>query len=84
MDERRTEPRWLRFAFGKPRIRHGAVWLTVAAAFLVVAIISEPNPWRYVIAALWAVMGAAMLIVAVRDLRRGRGAYAVPVFEPED
>ncbi|RDV43320.1 hypothetical protein DOE76_18395 [Leifsonia sp. ku-ls] len=73
-----TDSRWLRLAVGRPRVRSGVAWLAIAAAWLVVTIADGTNPWGYLIAGLWALTGTAMLTVAVRDLRYGRGAYAPP------
>ena len=84
MGARQGEPRWFRVAFGRPRIWNGVVWLALAACWLAVAISGGGSAWRYLIAALWAVFGAVILTVAVRDRRRARGAYAPPVVDPQD
>ncbi|ANF31617.1 hypothetical protein A0130_07970 [Leifsonia xyli] len=70
--------------FGKPRIRHGVVWLAMAVVGLFWAITGDGNLLRYLLVALWTVGGATMLTIAVRDLRHGRGAYASPTFDLQD
>ncbi|GAA4147153.1 hypothetical protein GCM10023068_22210 [Leifsonia shinshuensis] len=84
MGESQRGSRWFRIAFGKPRIRNGVVPLVLAACWFCVTISDGGNPWRYVIAVAWAVLGALMVTVAVRDRRHRRGAYAPPVVIPQD
>ncbi len=84
MGERQSEPRWFRIAFGRPRVGNGVLWLMLAACWFGVAIGGGGGAWGYLLAALWAVLGGVVLAVAVRDLRRGRGAYAPAVVERQD
>ncbi|MDR6970771.1 hypothetical protein [Leifsonia shinshuensis] len=84
MGERQGEPRWFRVAFGKPRTWNGVVWLALAACWFAVSIVDGGQPWRYLLAALWAVLGGVVLTVAVRDRRHAGGAYAPPVVERQD
>ena len=73
MEELRTAPRWFRIAFGKPRVRHGVVWIVLAVCWSAVTFANGSiNGWGYVIAAIWALVGTVMLTIAIRDLRTSR------------
>ncbi|WIE80558.1 hypothetical protein [Curtobacterium sp. MCSS17_016] len=52
--------------FGRPKIWVSCLWLIVGLGWLGTAVL-EPGAFRFFIAALWIVVGGAMLIVALRD-----------------
>ena len=59
-----------------PRISAGAIWSAIGFAWLLAAVFDEASTIRFVLGGLWLVTGVVMLVVAVRDRRRGRGYYA--------
>jgi 4-hydroxybenzoate polyprenyltransferase len=67
--------RWFRVAFGKPRLWNGVTWIVFSVAWLAVTVSGGGNGWGYLLATLYALLGAVMLAITVRDLRSGRGAY---------
>jgi hypothetical protein len=83
MGERQVEPRWFRVVFGRPRVWSGVLWLAFAACWFALAI-SGGGEWRYLLAALWSLLGGVVLAVAVRDRHQGRGAYDRPAVERQD
>jgi peptidoglycan/LPS O-acetylase OafA/YrhL len=83
MGERQTESRWFRLAFGRPRLRQGLAWIGMALAWLAVTV-TGGNQSGYLLSGVWALLGCVVLTVAVRDRRRGHGAYARPVAHLDD
>ncbi|GAA2061369.1 hypothetical protein GCM10009820_25380 [Leifsonia soli] len=76
-------PRWVRWAFGRPRIIHAVLWGILGAACgalgVSYAIRGLPNWWPWFLATLWAwAIAGAYLFIALRDRGRGTGAYAPP------
>jgi hypothetical protein len=76
-------PRWFRTAFGRPRIVHSVLWgilgMGAIALCLDYAHRGVPTWWVMILVAAWAWGVAALyLVVALRDRRRGTGAYAAP------
>lgn len=70
-------PRWVRFAVGRPRVWNGVAWLVMGVIWLLYALFSGTSGlWPLLLAAVWSVFGAAMLVVAVRDRGRRRGSYS--------
>ena len=75
--------RRVRWAFGSPRIIHAVLWgvLGVACGALGVsyAIRGIANWWMWFLALLWAgAVAGVYLFIALRDRRRGTGAYGPP------
>lgn len=73
--------RWVRWAFGRPRIIHavlgGILGAACGALGVSYAIRGVPNYWLLFLATLWAwAVAGAYLFIALRDRRRGTGAYA--------
>ncbi|MFP3465553.1 hypothetical protein [Leifsonia sp. SIMBA_070] len=84
MGESKTESRWFRIAFGRPRLWNGVVHLVVAVVWLVVTVSEDRNGWGYLLVTIWGLLGGVVLAVAVHDARHGRGAYAQPVSHSEE
>lgn len=84
MGEESTESRWFRVAFGRPRLWNGIVWIVLGVCFLVVTASGRGPGSGYILAAFWALLGSVMLVIATRDRKLGRGAYAPPVSAPSD
>ena len=79
----RDLPRWFRTAFGRPRIVHAVCWgglgLGGIALCLDYARRDIPTWWVMILVAIWAWAVATLyLVVALRDRRRGTGAYGPP------
>ncbi|MGO4536020.1 hypothetical protein [Leifsonia sp. 2MCAF36] len=67
------EPRWKRFAFGKPRIVDGVLWFALSVGVALYGALREtPGVAPFVAAAAFSAIGTMVLIVAVRDKRRRR------------
>ena len=79
-----AESGWFRIAFGRPRLWNGVVWMVFAVCWLAVTASSGGRSWGYLLAAFWAIVGAVVFTIALRDLRRGRGAYVRPAFQSDD
>ena len=76
-------PRWVRWAFGRPRIIHAVLWAALGAACAALgvsyAIRSVPNWWLVFLATLWAsAVAGVYLFLALRDRRHRTGAYGPP------
>lgn len=64
-------PWWQTAKTPKQSFVRGGVWLLVAVGWAAVAL-GDPKPWRWVFAALWAVVGVGYLVSAVLLRRRQR------------
>jgi hypothetical protein len=64
-------PWWQTAKTPKQGFIRAGVWLLLAVGWGVVAV-GDPTPWRWVFAALWAVVGVGYLVSAVLLRRRQR------------
>ena len=84
MGEDTAESGWFRIAFGRPRLWNGVVWMVFAVCWLAVTVSSDETGWGYFLAAFWAIVGAVVFTIALRDLRRGHGAYVPTAVQSGD
>jgi ABC-type Fe3+-siderophore transport system permease subunit len=69
----------VRRIFGQPRIWLGCVYLSLGIFWTVLSLLEghslAGSPFQFVIGSLYFVLGVPYLAFALRDRRRGEGAY---------
>ena len=68
----------MRRLFGRPRFGFGIVWLCLGVAWFLLAVLQEPTGMRLVLGSVWLLLGGSYCFLALRDMRRGHGAYGQP------
>lgn len=76
-------PRWFRSAFGRPRIVHAVLWGILSLGGIALGLKYARDGvhywWMMLLLAAWALaLAIVFLVVAMRDRRRGTGAYGAP------